>query len=251
MTEPATLIELQDICFGYERKPVLQDVSLKISAGDFLAIIGPNGGGKTTLVKIILGLLRPWSGSVRSNLSSRRGAIGYVPQFADFDEAFPLKVFDVVRMGRLGARGPRRFYAKEDNRRVESTLERLGLEAVATSYIGDLSGGQMQRTLIARALVGSPEILFLDEPLGSIDPESRVSVIEALKELRGRIPVVVITHDITPFAGLVEQIACVNRELYYHPGSELTEEMLVQVYGCPVELVAHGVPHRVLGEHRH
>jgi zinc transport system ATP-binding protein len=130
-------------------------------------------------------------------------------------------------------------------------LERLGLEAVATSYIGDLSGGQMQRTLIARALVGDPEILFLDEPLGSIDPESRVSVIEALKELRGRIPVVVITHDITPFAGLVEQIACVNRELYYHPGSELTEEMLVQVYGCPVELVAHGVPHRVLGEHRH
>lgn len=251
MTQQTTLVEVRDICFGYERKPVLEAVSLEIFSRDFLAIIGPNGGGKTTLVKIILGLLRPWSGSVTVNLSGRRGAIGYVPQFADFDESFPLKVFDVVQMGRLGARGPRRFYSQDDNREVEKALDRLGLGAVEGAYIGDLSGGQLQRTLIARALVGQPEILFLDEPLGSIDPESRVAVIEALRELHGRIPVVVITHDITPFAGLVEQIACVNRELYYHPGSELTEEMLVQVYGCPVELVAHGVPHRVLGEHRH
>ena len=251
MNEEATLIEVRDIWFGYERKPVLEAVSLQISAGDFLAIIGPNGGGKTTLVKVILGLLRPWSGSVKSNLSGRRGAIGYVPQFTDFDDSFPLKVFDVVRMGRLGARGPRRFYSRDDHEQVERALERLGLGAVASAYIGDLSGGQLQRTLIARALVGQPEILFLDEPLGSIDPESRIAVIEALRELHGRIPVVVITHDITPYAGMVEQIACVNRELFYHPGSELTEEMLEQVYGCPVELVAHGVPHRVLGEHHH
>lgn len=251
MSRTETLVELRDIWFGYERKPVLEGVSLDISADDFLAIIGPNGGGKTTLVKIIIGLLRPWTGTVASHLSGRRGAMGYVPQFADFDESFPLKVFDVVRMGRLGARGPRRFYSKDDNQRVEQTLARLGLDAVAGAYIGDLSGGQLQRTLIARALVSQPEILFLDEPLGSIDPESRVAVIEALRELHGQIPVVVITHDITPYAGLVEQIACVNRELFYHPGSELTEEMLEQVYGCPVELVAHGVPHRVLGEHRH
>jgi zinc transport system ATP-binding protein len=251
MIEPSTLIELEGVSFGYDRKVVLDNVSLKIEAGDFLAIIGPNGGGKTTLVKIIVGLLRPWSGRLRANLSGRRGVMGYVPQFADFDEAFPLKVFDVVRMGRLGARGPRLFYSKDDNRQVERTLERLGLESVAGSYIGDISGGQLQRTLIARALVGRPEILFLDEPLGSIDPESRIAVIEGLRELHGRIPVVVITHDITPYAGMVEQIACVNRELFYHSGSELTEEMLEQVYGCPVELVAHGVPHRVLGEHRH
>lgn len=251
MTKPEALIELEGIWFGYERKPVLEAVSLQISSGDFLAIIGPNGGGKTTLVKIIIGLLSPWTGSVVSHLSGRRGAMGYVPQFADFDESFPLKVFDVVRMGRLGARGPRRFYSKADDQRVERALARLGLDAVAGAYIGDLSGGQLQRTLIARALVGQPEILFLDEPLGSIDPESRVAVIDALRELHGQIPVVVITHDITPYAGLVEQIACVNRELFYHPGSELTQEMLEQVYGCPVELVAHGVPHRVLGEHHH
>lgn len=245
------VIELERVSFGYDREAILEKVSLAIGPLDFLAIIGPNGGGKTTLVKVILGLLRPWSGRVRVGLPPRAGAIGYVPQFAGFDSSFPLRVSEVVVMGRLGARGLARRFSAEDRRRVAAILERLGLESVAEAYIGDLSGGQLQRALIARALVGEPEILFLDEPLGSIDPESRRAVLESLRELHGRIPVVVITHDITPFAGMVEQIACVNRQLFYHPSAELTEEMLEQVYGCPVELVAHGVPHRVLGEHHH
>ena len=125
----------------------------------------------------------------------------------------------------------------------------MGLSALAATQVARLSGEQLQRTLIARALVSEPAILFLDEPLASIDRESRTVVLETLAELNERIPVVVVTHDVTLFAGAVRQIACVSRTLHYHPSGELTNEMLEEVYGCPVELVTHGVPHRVMGEH--
>ncbi len=244
-----SLVSVVDVTFGYEEEVILDRVSLEIGAQDFLAIIGPNGGGKTTLLKIILGLLRPWSGWVELGISGKE--IGYVPQFAGFDKSFPLQVFDVVRLGRLGDRGPLRRYSREDNRRVEEVLDRFDLSSVARETIDSLSGGQLQRTLIARALVSEPKILFLDEPLGSVDPESRQVVLGTLEELNRSIPVVVITHDITLFAGMIKQVACINRELFYHPGAEVTPEILEKVYGCPVELVAHGVPHRVLGEHQH
>jgi len=242
------VVRVEDVTFGYDARPILEHASLDIGSGDYLAIIGPNGGGKTTLVKLILGLLRPWSGRVSHTLT-RPHAAGYVPQFAAFDRLFPLRVDEVVRMGRLGLRGPGRRYSSEDHRAVDAILERLGLSAVAGKVVSELSGGQLQRTLIARALVGEPEILFLDEPLASIDSESRTVVLEALRALNRRMPVVVVTHDVTLFAGAVSQIACVNRSLHYHPSGELTSEMLEEVYGCPVELVAHGVPHRVIEDH--
>jgi zinc transport system ATP-binding protein len=241
-------LTVEDVSFGYDARPVLSNVSLAIGRRDYLAIIGPNGGGKTTLVKIVLGLLEPWSGRVVSSLSSAHAA-GYVPQFAAFDRQFPLRVEEVVRMGRLGLRGPAGRYRDEDHAAVDAILGRLGLAAVRRTLISELSGGQLQRTLIARALVGEPEILFLDEPLASIDSESRGIVLGELEALNRRIPVVVVTHDVTLFAGAVRQIACVNRTLHYHPSGELTSEMLEEVYGCPVELVAHGVPHRVVEEH--
>lgn len=243
------LIEALGITFGYDAEAVLQDVDLTVHRDDFLAILGPNGGGKTTLVKVLLGLLEPWAGTVRRHTSGRGGALGYVPQFAEFDRHFPLRVEELVRLGRLGLRGPRRRYTREDREAVAGVLAELGLARVAGSPIERLSGGQLQRALIARALVSEPEVLFLDEPLASVDAESREVLLETLRRLGERIPVVVVTHDLTPFAGTVRQIACINRRLYYHPSGELTERMLEEVYGCPVELVAHGVPHRVLAPH--
>jgi zinc transport system ATP-binding protein len=243
------LIEARGITFGYGREAVLEGVDLTIRRDDFLAILGPNGGGKTTLVKILLGLLRPWAGTVRRHTSERGGALGYVPQFAEFDRRFPMRVAELALLGRLGLRGPLRRFTGEDRRAVARVLDEFGLAAVAGTPIDRLSGGQLQRALIARALVSEPEVLFLDEPLASIDAESREVLLETLRRLGERIPIVVVTHDLTPFAGTVRQIACINRRLFYHPSGELDARMLEEVYGCPVELVAHGVPHRVLAHH--
>ncbi|HEX7185486.1 MAG TPA: metal ABC transporter ATP-binding protein [Thermoanaerobaculia bacterium] len=253
MAEPP-LISARDVTFGYNREVVVEDVSFDIYPRDFLAIIGPNGGGKTTLVKILLGLLKPWSGEVVYHLPDRkgrkghRGALGYVPQFSTFDKSFPLRVADVVLMGRLGSRGLLRPYTRADRTEAGSALDRLGIADLAGAHINEISGGQLQRTLIARALVSEPEALFLDEPTASIDAESRGSLLGILEELNRRIPVVVITHDVTAIAPMVQRIACINRRLFYH-GPELDQHALEEVYGCPVELVAHGVAHRVLHSH--
>lgn len=249
-TSNGPVVRVDGVTFGYDRQAVLDDVSIDIMPRDYLAIIGPNGGGKTTLVKLILGLLEPWRGMVSLAVSGRHAA-GYVPQFASFDKNFPLRVDEVVAMGRLGLSGMGRGYSIDDRNAVEAALARFGLAALADTCVSELSGGQLQRTLIARALAGEPEILFLDEPLASIDSESREVVLGTLAELNERIPVVVVSHDVTLFGGAVKQIACVNRQLHYHPSGELTSEMLEEVYGCPVELVAHGVPHRVMEDHSH
>lgn len=245
------VIEVRDVSFGYGKERILDRVSLTVRRSDFLAILGPNGGGKTTLLKVMLGLLEPWSGTVDRHVTHRDGAVGYVPQYASFDRDYPLTVSEVVRMGRLGRRGRLSRWHREDRQAVEAALDRFRLLPLARTPIGDLSGGQLQRCLIARALVSEPEILLLDEPLASIDAESREVLLDTLVELNADVPVVVVTHDLTPLGTAVQQIACVNRKLHYHAQGQLTAEMLEEVYGCPVELVAHGVPHRVLAPHGH
>jgi zinc transport system ATP-binding protein len=252
MHEP--LVEVRDVTFGYGREVVLDHVSLTIEAHDFLAVIGPNGGGKTTLLKAILGLVRPWSGEVAFHLpsgSDPRGRLGYVPQFSTFDRDFPLRIAEMVLMGRLGRRSILRPYSREDRAAAGRAIERLGLGGVARSHASEVSGGQLQRALIARALVSEPEVLFLDEPTASIDAESRETLRELLEDLNRSIPIVVVTHDVTSLAPMVKRIACINRKLFYHGGPELSLEVMEEVYGCPVELVTHGVPHRVLHDHHH
>ena len=240
------LIEVRGVTFGYGREVVLDNVDLDIQARDFLAVIGPNGGGKTTLVKVILGLLRPWSGEVIRRVDP--GRLGYVPQFSTFDKSFPLRVSDVVLMGKLGRRGLFQRYSREDREDVERILGRLKLSSVSRSHVAEISGGQLQRVLIARSLAADPEILFLDEPTASIDPESREVLQQILEELNRTIPIVVVTHDVTSMSSMVKRIACINRRLFYH-GEEIDQHVLEEVYGCPVELVAHGVAHRVLHHH--
>jgi zinc transport system ATP-binding protein len=244
------LLALHDVVFAYDDEPILDHVTLEVGRRDFLAVIGPNGGGKTTLLKVMLGLLAPRSGRVERH-STRSRALGYVPQFATFDRDFPLRVREVVAMGRLRLRGPLRRYTSADRIAVAAALARMGLAPIAEHPVGQLSGGQLQRTLIARALVGEPELLLLDEPLASVDAEFREVLVDTLRELHASLPIVVVTHDLTPFAGVVRQIACMNRRLHYHPEGRLTPEMLEEVYGCPVELITHGVPHRVLEHHDH
>lgn len=245
------LVEVRGVTFGYDREAVLKDVDLRIGPRDFLAVIGPNGGGKTTLLRVILGLELPWRGSVHWNLGGGKGRIGYVPQFSTFDRNFPLQLRDAVLMGRLGRQGLFGRYDSDDRRAVAQVLERLRLDHMATAPIAELSGGQLQRALIGRALAGEPDILFLDEPTSSVDAETRGVLSDLLTELNQRIPIVVVTHDVTGFASQVKQIACVNRKLFYHGSGQLTHAQLEEAYGCPVELVAHGVPHRVLSDHAH
>lgn len=248
---PEAAIELRDVWYAYGRTPALEAVDLVVREGDFLGIIGPNAGGKTTLLKVILGLLRPDRGEVRifgRSPRRARGLVGYVPQEAGFDRGFPISVFETVRMGRLGPRS-REASRSEDEAAVRQALARVELTGVAGARIGALSGGQLQRALIARALAAEPRVLLLDEPTASLDSRIGRSVYELLERLSAEIPIVLVSHDIGVISRHVRTIACLNVRLHYHHGRELTREMLEATYGCPVDLVAHGVPHRVLPEH--
>ena len=246
------VLELRDVSFSYRGVPVLEEVSLEVAAGDVLAILGPNAGGKTTLLKLVLGLLRPDSGSVRvlgGSPLEARGRVGYVPQRAHFDLDFPIRVIDVVLMGRLAGRGVGRRLRSADRERARGALEQVEMRELADRPIGQLSGGQLQRVLIARALALEPELLLLDEPTASLDERIGRSIWELLEELSGRMAVVLVSHDIGAISRYVRSVACLNRRLYCHPTRELTAEILEATYGCPVDLLAHGHPHRVLSPH--
>ncbi len=251
MTE--SVIEISNLYFSYDVQPVLEDVNLSVPRGAFLALIGPNGGGKTTLVKIILGLLKPVNGEVRVLGKSPHevtGHLGYVPQNTQFNRDFPISVLDVVLMGRLARRSIFKRYTGEDARVALEALERVGMADFARSPVGDLSGGQRQRVFIARAIASEPEILFLDEPTSGVDVEWQGNVYRILKELNDHVTIVAVSHDTGVLSSYVKSVACVNRNLFYHDAAEITEEMMRTAYHCPVELLAHGIPHRVLKDHK-
>ena len=253
-----TIIETQNLNFAYDQQPVIWGVNLRIQSGDFMAMIGPNGGGKTTLLKLMLGLLNADSGSIRifgktpKNVSHR---IGYVPQDVHVNQNFPISTADVVLMGKLKpAKGWFR-HSKEDRLAARQALEQVGMEKYRDQRIDQLSGGQKQRVLIARALVADPDILFLDEPTASIDTRGQNEFYALLKELNHKITIIVVSHDLMVISRSVKSVACVNQRLHYHGHAELTGEMIEMMYDCkieetcPVELIAHGLPHRVLHEH--
>jgi zinc transport system ATP-binding protein len=252
------IVEINKVSFAYNGETVLQDVSLEIRQGNFMAMIGPNGGGKTTLLKLILGLLKPDKGTILvTGRSSQKAStrIGYVPQDVHINRGFPITAMDVVLMGKLE---PKKRWARktESNRReAMAALERLEMASLAQKKIGELSGGQCQRVFIARALVTEPQLLLLDEPTASIDTKGQTEFFEMLKDLNRDVTIVVVSHDLLAVSRYVKSVACVNRVLHYHNRAEITGEMLETMYPCtadetcPVELLAHGLPHRVLKDH--
>jgi zinc transport system ATP-binding protein len=252
LTSVPYALEVEGVCFSYEKTEVLKDVSFRLKQGEFLGIIGPNGGGKTTLVKLMLGLLRPDRGTIKvlgmePNTASRR--VGYVPQSMDLSSSFPISVREVAFMGRLSRARIGKRYTREDEEKVRRVLDKVGMWQHRDKLIGKLSGGQKQRVFIARALATDPEILFLDEPTASVDPEFQVNLYDILEELNKRVTIVVITHDIGVVSSYMKSIACVNKHFIFHEGSHITQEMIDMAYQCPVDLIAHGLPHRVLHTH--
>lgn len=219
---------------------------------DFLAIIGPNGGGKTTLLKLMLGLLEPDQGTIRVlDVSPREVSprTGYMPQDIGINQSIPMTVMQVVLMGTMRGGGGWRRFSKADLRAAQETLEHIDMWEHRKQRIGELSGGQRQRVLLARAMVGQPELLFLDEPTASIDTKGQTDFYEFLKELNKTTTIVVVSHDFMVLSSYIKSIACVNEKLFFHDRPELTKDMLEMAYHCPVELIAHGMPHRVLHIH--
>ncbi len=247
------IVRLKDIRVHYYDIPVLEDITLSIFQHDFLGIIGPNGGGKSTLLKVILGLVKPDSGYVSvfgKPPEQVRSRIGYVSQHPAFDRDFPASVWDVVMMGHYGKTGLFRRYHRADIVAAEKALVRVGMLEHGGKQIGRLSGGQQQRVFVARALVAEPKLLLLDEPTASFDTTMQTEFYELLEELKKSLTIVMVSHDVGAISIYVDKIACLNRQLYYHGSKEISPEILEATYKCPVQLIAHGtVPHRVLKEH--
>jgi zinc transport system ATP-binding protein len=235
------IISFQGVDFSYNSDPILKDVNMEIHPGEFVSIIGPNGGGKTSLLLLALGMLRPNRGTVQvfgRAPERERSRLGYVPQFTRFDPLFPVTVYDVVQMGRLGRfwTGP---YRKEDREAALAALQQVGLGELRRRSFAELSGGQRQRVLIARALATEPEILLLDEPTANVDRLATDKLYELLVDLNQRLTVVLVSHDLGIVSRFVSSVVCVNKTVLTHPVSELTGEMIRDLYGGEIALVRH------------
>lgn len=245
------LLTLHNVSVSYEGSEALHGVDLEISERDFLGVIGPNGGGKTTLVKAILGAV-PYTGRIEfapELFANGERLIGYMPQISEFDRAFPISVEEVVLSGLQGRRGFRRRYTKEDRAKVRELLARTGIEALAEKPIGEISGGQMQRALLCRAVISDPKLLILDEPTNFVDNRFESELYHTLRELNERMAIVMISHDVGTITSLVKEIVCVNRHVHRHRSNIITAEQL-ENYNCPIQILTHGhIPHTVLAHH--
>jgi zinc transport system ATP-binding protein len=238
-----SLIEIKDVDFAYDRELVLKNINLSVEAGEFLGIIGPNASGKSTLVKLILGLLEPDTGTIRvldMPVTSARKRIGYVPQYPTFSRRdFPINVRDTVMLGRLGLSHWFSAYSAVDRQICQEALRAVEIEDIASRPIGTLSGGQLQRVLIARALVSEPEILILDEPTANIDIRVEEDIFGLLKQYNERMTILVVSHDIGFISSYVDRVACVNKTLVCHNTEEISGKTIEELYGIDVRMIDH------------
>ena len=253
------LIEIKNLSAGYDSRTVLRNVNLTVYDRDFLGIIGPNGGGKTTLIKCILGLLKPTTGEILYRVTTASNnnpafldnsatnsqfstlnsqfSMGYLPQYNSIDRKFPITVEEVILSGLSSQK---------------SLIARMGLEGLEKRAIGALSGGQLQRALLGRAIISDPALVVLDEPSTYIDKRFEARLYELLAEINHDCAIILVSHDIGTVLQQVKSIACVNETLDYHPDTGVSEEWLERNFNCPIELLGHGaLPHRILAEHKH
>jgi zinc transport system ATP-binding protein len=246
----AYLFEMHSLSASYGAKTVLQDIDLRVNENDFIGVIGPNGGGKTTLLKVILGLLKPVKGKiVFNNEIIKQNRIGYLPQMSTGDINYPVTVTDIILSGLMIRKGIISRMSSNDKNKAGVVLEELGLTEMAGSTINELSGGQIQRVFLGRAIIGDPKLLLLDEPGNFVDTNFENDFYEKLKDLNNRMAILMVSHDVGTISSHIKSFACVNRSLHYHPSHEITNDDLL-AYGCPIQLITHGdVPHTVLKFH--
>ncbi len=250
--EIAIVLKDINVTFGFFN--VLSDITVSFPASEMTAIIGPNGGGKTTLLKVISGLIKPDSGTVKIynedvEIAREKGWLGYVPQAAQFDRLFPVGVEEVVLMGSLKKHLiPFKRFSSEDIEKAHNILKQLGLLDLKKRQIGQLSGGQLQKVLMGRALMKDPKILLLDEPTASIDTKTKNQIYQILNALTPKMTILIVTHDMGAISSYFNTVACLNKKIHYHGSEKLTQGVINDTFGCPVDLIAHGVPHRVFKE---
>ena len=240
--EKKGVVEIDQVGFAYDGDLVLEDVTLTVRDGDFLGVVGPNGSGKTTLLKIILGLIHPLRGKVRvfgRPPDRARHLVGYVPQHADLDSSFPINVTDVILIGRLGKAPRLGRYKKIDRQTAEEAMQEVEIYDLRNRRFGTLSGGQKQRVLMARALVGEPDLLLLDEPTTSVDGRVEQDIYELLKRLNEKVTIILVSHDLGFISSYVKHVACVNRRLVCNPTNEITGDVSEACYGGPVHMLKH------------
>lgn len=248
-----TLVELQSVSAGYGDEIVLRDVNFSVFSHDFIGVIGPNGGGKTTLIKVILGLIKPISGTVNSGSSGpdANGFIGYLPQVSQIDRRFPITVLDVVLSGFMSKQSHLYRNNRQEKELARELLVQMGIAHLEKKTVGELSGGQLQRVFVSRAIISSPKLLILDEPDTYVDNKFESDLYELLRQLNERMAIIMVSHDVGTISAYVKTIACVNTYLNYHRSNIITEEQLAS-YNCPIQLITHGdVPHTVLEKHNH
>lgn len=246
------VFSIESLFAGYDNKPVLKDINFTVTENDFIGIVGPNGGGKTTLLKIILGLIKPIKGKLtffENNREVHTITKGYLPQVNHIDKKFPISVKDVILSGLVSERKLFRNNKKNDKQKVEQYAEMLKITALLDKNIGKLSGGQLQKVFLARAIVSTPRLLILDEPDTYVDNTFEKELYEVLKKLNESMTILIVSHDIGMVSSYIKSIACVNHTLDYHPENMITPSIMNN-YNCPIDLITHGhVPHRVLHIH--
>jgi zinc transport system ATP-binding protein len=242
---PEPIISLRNVTFAYGASPVLENVTFDVPERASVCILGPNGGGKTTLVKLMLGLLSPRCGEVRlfgQPPKRARLRVGYMPQYMQYDPQFPVSAMDIVLMGRLGQPGLRGFlgwHGRADRAAAIDALRQVEMDEFRRRPFASLSGGQRQRVLIARALCGNPDLLLLDEPTSNVDTLVEARLLDILRELNQRMSIVMVSHDLGFVSHIVESVICVNRRVIVHPTSQITGEMIEDIYGDNVRAVHH------------
>ena len=268
------LIEIKNLSAGYDSRTVLRNVNLTVYDRDFLGIIGPNGGGKTTLIKCILGLLKPTTGEILYRVTTASNnnpafldnsatnsqfstlnsqfSMGYLLQYNSIDRKFPITVEEVILSGLSSQKSLISRFTATHREKARQVIARMGLEGLEKRAIGALSGGQLQRALLGRAIISDPALVVLDEPSTYIDKRFEARLYELLAEINHDCAIILVSHDIGTVLQQVKSIACVNETLDYHPDTGVSEEWLERNFNCPIELLGHGaLPHRILAEHKH